>query len=84
MGEVITLSERHYDRVNSRLCVEYIWIHDGQKEKRAMSARVYSYREVCRLLQDAGFTDLKGFGSLVEDPFRLGSMRLLITATKNG
>lgn len=84
MGGVINLSERHYDHVTGRLCVEYTWIHDGQKQRRAMSARVYSYREVCQLLEDAGFTDLKGFGSLAEEPFRLGSMRLLMTATKNG
>jgi len=82
MGDTITLSERNYDPVSSRLEVEYTWIRNGEKDKRAMSARVYSYREVCQLMEAAGFTDLKGFGSLAQEPFRLGSMRLLIAGTK--
>src|SRR5262249_46605696 len=58
-GDIITLSERNYDPANSRLQVEYTWIRNGEKDKRAMSARVYSCREVCQLLESAGFVDLK-------------------------
>jgi hypothetical protein len=81
---VYSTCSRHYDHVSGRLHVEYTWIRDGRREKRAMSARLHSYREVCRMLEDAGFTGVQGFGSLAREPFRLGSQRLLLAATKAG
>jgi hypothetical protein len=47
-----------------------------------MSARLYSYRELVRLLETAGFTDVEGVSSMLGEPFRLGSRRLLMTATR--
>jgi SAM-dependent methyltransferase len=82
-GDVLTLSERRYDHVQSRLHVDYIWIRDGRTEKRSMSARLYSYRELGQLFEEAGFTDVAGFSSLTGEPFRFGSRRLLMTAMKN-
>jgi SAM-dependent methyltransferase len=84
IGDILTLAERRYDPVQGRLHVDYIWIRDGRTEKRSMSARIYSYREVARLFEGAGFTDLQGFGSLTGEPFKLGSKRLLMTGTKRG
>jgi hypothetical protein len=46
------------------------------------SQRVYTYGELSRLLGDAGFGDIEGLGSLAEEPFRLGSPRLYLSATK--
>jgi SAM-dependent methyltransferase len=82
IGGILTLSQRRYDPKTSRLHVEYTWIRDGRTEKRAMSARIYSYREMAKLFTDAGFTDVEGVGSLTGEPFRLGSQRLLMTGTK--
>jgi hypothetical protein len=47
-----------------------------------MSARIYSYRELVSLLDAAGFTAIKGYGSLAREPFRLRSGRALMVATK--
>jgi SAM-dependent methyltransferase len=82
LGDILTLAERRYDHVRSRLHVEYTWIRDGQREKRSMSARLYSYRELAQLFEAAGFTDVEGFGSLAGEPFKLGSKRLLMAGTK--
>ena len=83
-GDTLALADRHYDPVTGRLYVEYTWIRDGRREKCAMSARLHSYREVCRLLEGAGFTGVQGFGSLDQEPFQLGSGRLLLIATREG
>jgi SAM-dependent methyltransferase len=83
-GDILTLSERRYEPASGRLHVDYIWIRDGRSEKRSMSARLYSYRELVGLLQEAGFTDVEGVSSLTGEPFRLGSRRLLMTATRRG
>jgi SAM-dependent methyltransferase len=82
VGDVLTLSDRRYDPVTGRLHVEYTWIRDGRTEKQSMSARIYSYREVARLFEGAGFTEVEAVGSLTGEAFKLGSKRLLMSGTK--
>jgi SAM-dependent methyltransferase len=82
IGEMHMLAQRHYDPVEGRLHVDYIFIRGSETEKRSMSARIYSYREIVRLLEAAGFTGLQAYSSLTREPFRLGSNRLLTIATK--
>jgi SAM-dependent methyltransferase len=83
IGDMIMLAHRRYDPVEGRLHVEYTFIRDGAMDKRSMSARIHTCREVCRLLEEAGFCDLQAYGSLAKEPFRLGSNRLLMVATKS-
>lgn len=80
IGDILVLSSRRYDPVECRLHVEYTMIRDGHTEKRAMSARLHSYREVAHMLETAGFVDVQGWSSFNKEPFKLGSPRLLITA----
>jgi hypothetical protein len=82
MGDIIMLAERRYDHTESRLHVEYTLTRGAQTEKRSMSARIYSYRELVSLLEAAGFADVQGYGSLTREPYRLRSGRLLVVATK--
>lgn len=84
VAEMLVLAHRSYDPATSRLHVEYRWIRDGAAETRAMSARIYSCREILGLLVEAGFADVRLYGSLAREPFRLGSSRLLATATRRG
>lgn len=82
LGEMIMLAQRRYDPTEGRLHVEYTLVREGELDKRSMSARLHSYRELLRLLEEAGFSDVQGYGSLAREPFRLGSNRLLIVAEK--
>jgi SAM-dependent methyltransferase len=81
LGDLLGLAERHYDPVQGRLQVEYTYIKEGQIDKRAMSTRIHSCREVHDLFRRAGFTQLQAFGSLSKEPFKVGSQRLLMAAT---
>jgi SAM-dependent methyltransferase len=82
IGDMHMLAHRRYDPVEGRLYVDYIFIRGGETQTRSMSARLYTFREMIRLLEAAGFTDVKAFSSLTHDPFRQGSNRLLAIATK--
>jgi SAM-dependent methyltransferase len=82
IGDILVLSDRRYDHVHSRLHVEYTMIQDGRCEKQAMSARLHSYRELCEMLQSAGFTDIQGLDGFTSEPFKFGARRLLLTAVK--
>jgi SAM-dependent methyltransferase len=82
VGDMLVLSQRRYDPSTSRLHVDFRWIRGGTIEARSMSARLYSYREISRLLEQAGFVDVRGYSSLAREPFKLGSSRLLVVATR--
>jgi SAM-dependent methyltransferase len=85
MGDnCLWLWDRRYDPTDGRLYVEYTTIQDGKVQKWPMSARLYTYREVRRLAEEAGFTDLQGYSSLTREPFVFGSRRLLLVATRKG
>jgi SAM-dependent methyltransferase len=81
-GSILTLADRRYDPADGRLHVEYTTVHNGKVEKWPMSARLHTYREVRRLFESAGLSDLQGYGSLAQEPFRFGSRRLLLVGTK--
>ncbi len=81
--DMLFLSLRRYDHVESRLHVEYRIIQDGAIDLRSMSARLYGFRELLLLLVEAGLTPLHTYSSLTREPFKLGSGRLIIVAQKD-
>jgi len=81
VGELIALQERRYDHVRSRIDVNWTLVRSGQAETKTSSIRVYTYRELCNLLTEAGFTNLDGFSSLTGEAFKLGQ-RLYMVAVK--
>ena len=76
------LSNSRYDHEQGRTFTEYTFIRDGKVDKRPASQRIYTYNELVRLLSDAGFETVSSYASLNEEPFKLGSHRLLIIAEK--
>ena len=84
LGALLFLVQNTYDHVRGGFATEYIFVRDGQLERRHGWQRVYTYSELRRLVEEAGFTEVEGYGSLAEEPFRLGSQRLYLTATRTG
>lgn len=82
VGETLMLEERHYDHVLGRTNTEWTLLQDGRIFKNLTSIRLYTYRELCQLLEKFDFADLEGYGSLGRDPFQLGSSRLYLLATR--
>jgi SAM-dependent methyltransferase len=82
VGNTLVLEERHYDHVRGRTKTEWTLVQDGKTFEKSTSIRLYTYRELCQLLEGLGFADLEGYGSLSGDPFQLGSPRLYLVVTK--
>lgn len=82
VGSALVLEERHYDHVCSRTDTKWTLVQDGKMFEKSTSIRLYTYRELCQLLEQLGFASFKGYGSLSEEPFQLGSPRLYLVATK--
>lgn len=82
VGETLVLEERRYDHAQSRLNLEWTLVQDGKMTTNPSSFRIYTYRELCQLLHEAGFTDFEGYDKFSQAPFQLGSRMLALVATK--
>ena len=82
VGDILFLVENRYDHVQGRVETQYTFVQNGKVEKKSGSQRIYTFSELCRLLEEAGFVSCEGYGSLSQEPFKLGSQRLLMRATK--
>src|SRR5262249_36062039 len=82
LGDILYLAHRHYDPVQARVHIEYTFIQGGQVEKKSAFGQVLTYREHCRLLEQAGFHAIEGYASAAQEPYHLGSPDLFLVATK--
>jgi SAM-dependent methyltransferase len=82
MGDILFLRDGRIDPATGRMTVEHTYLRGGQIDKRVMSQRIYTFREMCLLLKEAGFVDVCGFGSFSTEPFAFRSKQLLLVATK--
>jgi SAM-dependent methyltransferase len=76
------LEERRFDLDSGRMESTWTFIGEGETASRWTSLRVYSYRELQALLREAGFSRLQAFETGKMEPFRLGSSRLSLVATR--
>lgn len=82
IGDFLFLEENHYDPAQGRMQTEYTVVRDGKTEKKSDSVRIYTYRELDRLLTDAGFGKREAYGSFEQEPYQFGSQMLYIAASK--
>ena len=82
VGDLLALEERSFDHVTSRVESEWTFVRGNQMEKRILSLRLYTYRELCTMLEEAGFGNHRAYGSLDWEPFELGSTWLYLVTTK--
>ena len=82
VGDILFIEENRYDHAEGRLYTDYTFVRNGKAEKRPGSQRIYTYRELSHLLEEAGFADIEAFGSLTKEPYKLGAKRLILAATK--
>ena len=83
-GDLLALVERGYDYESGRLDSTWTFIRDGQREVRNMSMRLYTYRELIAMLEQAGFGLHDAYGDLDLTPFELGAPWLYLVTTKVG
>ena len=82
IADILFLEENEYDHAQGRMITHYTFIRDGKDETRTGSHRIYTYREICRMLEEAGFAEVECYASLSKEPFKLGANQLLMEAVK--
>ena len=76
------VEETRYDPASRRIENRFTFARDGHAETKLASQRVYALAETTRLIEDAGLAVKRLFGSPREEPFSVGSARLLVVAEK--
>ncbi len=82
LGDILFLSSRRYNAIESRLEIEYTFVRNGIADKRKASSAVYTVAETRRMLEQTGFATQSLFGGFDKCPFELGSPRLVVVAGK--
>jgi SAM-dependent methyltransferase len=81
-GDLLFLHETSYEATTGRLTSDYTLVQNGQVEGKQAVFQVYSCHELVRMLRAAGFGLVETYGSLKKEPYRLGSPRLWLVATR--
>ena len=82
VGDLLALEERGFDHETSRVESEWTFIRGSQVEQKLLSLRLYTYRELCAMLEEAGFGNHQAYGSMDWEPFELGATWLYMITTK--
>lgn len=79
------VEECFFDCETSRVEMAVTFIEDdGRTQTGELSVRLYSYRELCELLREAGFCRFYGLETGTSNPFRVGAAHLGLFAEVPG
>ena len=81
-GDIFMLSENQYHPAESRLDIDYTFIRNGSVETRPSSSYAFTVAEIRRMHAEAGLEPVDMFGSVAEEPYQLGSPRLILVSQK--
>ena len=74
--------EHRYDHEQGRMFNDFTFTRDGVVDRRPSSQRTYTYHQLIELLRAASLEPVAAYGSLTEEPFKLGAHRLLLVSQK--
>jgi SAM-dependent methyltransferase len=83
VGDIRFEAENRYDPVSGWMESHYTTSRGDRSEVRMARHRIYTYREVEAMLEQAGFEEIRGLGSLTGEPFGPGSTRLIFVAVRS-
>jgi SAM-dependent methyltransferase len=83
VGDIEFRARNAYDPVTGTMESVYTVTRGDLIENKRAVHRIYTCREILRMLMDAGFSDFEIFGSIAGEPFRLGSPTFVVVAARS-
>ncbi len=80
--DLLVLEQRDYDHITSTMTRRWQVRHGAEIEHSALNIRVYSYRTLVAMLEEAGFTGCTGYTWMSIVPFMTGANRPMMVATR--
>jgi SAM-dependent methyltransferase len=84
VGDILFAAKNSYDPAAGTMESLYTVTRGDQREMKRAVHRIYTTREILGMLSEAGLGSFETCGSVGGEPFRLGSPRLFVVATKRG
>ena len=82
LGDLLFLIKSEFDVQAGRMNTRYTVVRDGETDCKHASFPIYTCPQLCHMFERAGFVELNCWGSMQEEPFKLGAGVLYILATK--
>jgi SAM-dependent methyltransferase len=82
VGDIVFAAKNSYDPAAGTMENRYTVTRGHEVEKKRAVHRIYTTREILKMLTDAGFGDFQTCGSVGGEPYRLGSPRLFVVAIR--
>ena len=82
LGDMLMLSENRYHPDESRLEIDYTFVQNGQVETRPTASYIFTAGELCRMHAAAGLRPTALLSSTNDEPYQIGSPRLILVSTK--
>jgi SAM-dependent methyltransferase len=82
LGEMLLLEERRYDPERGRIETNWTLLRGGRSVQRHSSIRLYTYGDLCRMTEAAGFIGSEAYEGSTLRPFHPGASRLSLVVTK--
>jgi SAM-dependent methyltransferase len=82
LGGIEAVSVNEYDATGSRWLTTFTFRRGSQEHRGTSVQHVYTAAEVVRLVTGAGFAGVELYGDTDGTPFRLGSPRLILVASR--
>ena len=82
VGDIVFAAKNSYVPAAGRMENLYTVTRGNEVEKKRAVHRIYTTREILGMLSAAGLGGFETCGSVAGEPFRLGSPRLFVVATK--
>jgi len=83
LGDMLMLSENRYHPAESRLDIDYTFVQNGQVETRPTASYIFTAGELCRMHLGAGLRPTALLSSTNDDPYQIGSPRLILVSSKD-
>jgi 2-polyprenyl-3-methyl-5-hydroxy-6-metoxy-1,4-benzoquinol methylase len=81
-NDLLVVTHNRFDYETSILHSTWNFISRGETSSHEASVRVYTYHELRNMFEEAGFCDLKGFGSEKNDPISRDHKMMFVIGTK--
>ncbi len=82
LGDMLMLSENRYHPAESRLDIDYTFVQNGQVETRPTASYIFTAGELCRMHAAGGLEPTALLSSTNDEPYQIGSPRLILVSTK--
>lgn len=83
LGGALVLEERRWDHERGRVETDWTFVRGGEPPRTSHSSiRIFTFRELWRLLREVGFSSVQAAETVTGGPFHLGARRLSLVARK--